>query len=133
MNVFVFGNEDVDFDNNAIKVAKELEGKISGIEFVFVKPNEDLPFTDGSRVVIIDTVEGINNVTVMKDSDLDKLSVVRGTTAHDFDLGFQLRYLKKIGKLGEVTIVGLPMNNEVDYSLIQSILRKLVAQDIQGS
>jgi len=133
MHVFVFGNEDVDFDNNAIKVAKELEGKISGIKFVFVKPNEDLPFTDGGRVVIIDTVDGLHAVTVMGDSDIDKLSVVRGKTAHDFDLGFQLRYLKKIGKLGEVTIIGLPMNEEVDYFLTQSILRKLVAQDMQGS
>jgi hypothetical protein len=52
---------------------------------------------------------------------------------HDFDLGFQLKYLQKIGKLGEVTIIGLPINKTPDYLRIQSILRKLVAQDIQGS
>ena len=52
---------------------------------------------------------------------------------HDFDLAFQLRYLKKLGKLGEITIVGIPQEGEIDYFRIQSILRKLVAHDMQGS
>jgi hypothetical protein len=51
----------------------------------------------------------------------------------DFDLAFQLRYLKKIGRLGEVNVVGVPQDGEVDYSRVMSILRKLVAQDMQGS
>jgi hypothetical protein len=52
---------------------------------------------------------------------------------HDFDLAFQLRYLKKLGKLGEVTIIGIPQEGEIDYLRIQSIFRKLVAHDMQGS
>jgi hypothetical protein len=48
-------------------------------------------------------------------------------------LGFQIKYLKKIGKLGKVTIVGLPMQGELDYLRIQSIFKKLVAQEMQGS
>ena len=54
-------------------------------------------------------------------------------SVHDFDLGFQLKYLKKLGKLGKVTIIGLPQTGEIDYDSIHSILRKLVAQDMQGS
>ena len=53
--------------------------------------------------------------------------------AHDFDLPFQLRYLKKLGKLGTVTVIGIPQEGEVDHLLIKSIFRKLVAQDMQGS
>jgi len=133
MKVYVFGNEDLSFDNQAIKVADELKGQIKGCDFIFVKPNQDLPFVDEKNVVIIDTVEGIDDVKIIEDGDLKNLSVEGKTTAHDFDLGFQLKYLKKIGKLGKVTIVGLPMEKAVNYLRIQSILRKLVAQDIQGS
>ena len=133
MKVYVFGNEDLSFDNRAITIAGKLKGSIERCEFVNVKPNQDLPFVDEKNVVILDTVEGIDDVKIIEDGDLKNLSVEGKTTAHDFDLGFQLKYLKKIGKLGKVTIVGLPMEKAVNYLRIQSILRKLVAQDIQGS
>ena len=133
MKVYVFGNEDTSFDNRAILAAKELQGSIENCEFVFVKPNQDLPFVDEKSVIILDTVADIEEVCVIEGGDLEKISIGGKTTAHDFDLGFQLKYLKKLGKLGKVTVVGLPMNKDTDYLRIQSISRKLVAQDIQGS
>ena len=133
MKVYVFGNEDLSFDNKAIKIAEKLSGSIENCDFAFVKPNQDLPFVDEENVVIMDTVEGIEDIEIIEDADLQHISLGGKTTAHDFDLGFQLRYLKKIGKLGKVTIIGLPMEKDVDYLRIQSILRKFVAQDIQGS
>ena len=133
MNVYVFGNEDLAFDNQAIKVAKQLENKIKGVEFVNIKPNQDLPFMDKNDVVIMDTVEGIDDIEIIENEDLQNISLSGKTSAHDFDLGFQLKYLKKLDKLGKVTIIGLPMEKEIDYLRIQSILRKLVAQDMQGS
>jgi len=134
MKVYVFGNEDIKEDNLAIEVAERLKGKIKDINFIKIKPNEDLPFTGEEFVVILDVIEGIEGVVELKDKELDKLILAKSSTVHDFDLGFQLKYLKKIGKLGRVVIIGLPMQKRyVDYFLIQSILRKLVAQDIQGS
>lgn len=133
MKVYIFGNQDIEEDNAAFKVACKLQGKIENVEFVAIKPNEDLPFEEGQKVVIIDTVQGIDKVRIIHDNDLDKIVFVKSTTVHDFDLGFQLKYLKKLGKVGEVIIIGLPMNGKIDYFLIHSILRKLVAQDIQGS
>jgi Ni,Fe-hydrogenase maturation factor len=133
IKVYVFGNQDLKNDNIAIKIAKELYGKIENINFVFVKPNEDLPFINEENVIIMDVVEKINDVRIITNSDFNKIILSPRTTAHDFDLGFQLRYLKKIGKLGEITIIGLPQKGKVDYLRIQSILRKLVAQDMQGS
>lgn len=133
MKVYVFGNEDVEFDRSAIDLAKDLGGKIEGLDFIYVKPNEDLPFAGENKVFIMDVVEGIKDVEIIENADLENISLMGKTSAHDFDLGFQLRYLKKIGKIGEVTIIGLPMGVNIDYLRIQSILRKLVAQDIQGS
>jgi hypothetical protein len=62
MNVYVFGNEYVAEDKRAIEVARELEGAIAGISFVFVSPNEDVPFVNERHVVILDTVEGLQRL-----------------------------------------------------------------------
>lgn len=133
MNIYVFGNPDVPGDDRAIAIAKKLTGSITGISFIYIQPNQDLPFEGEKKVVIIDSVFGLKKVTNI--NALDSRSIIsspRGSV-HDFDLGFQLKYLQKLGKLGEVTLIGLPMEGEIDQALIQSILRKLVAQDIQGS
>ena len=131
MKVYVFGNEYVAEDKRALEVARELEDTIEGISFVVVSPNEDVPFSGERRVVILDTVQGIHGVALIEGVDDVRLSP-RGSV-HDFDLAFQLRYLKKLGKLGDVTVIGIPQEGELDYLRIRSILRKLVAHDMQGS
>lgn len=133
MKIYVFGNEDFESDRVALRAAKKLEGIIENIEFIKIKPNEDLPFVDESNVVIMDAVQGIKRVEVIEGDYLDKLILSPRNTAHDFDLAFQLKYLKKLGKLGAITIIGLPQEGKIDYIILQSILRKLVAQDIHGS
>ena len=133
MKVYVFGNEDVPEDRRAIEVAERLIDTLEGVSFILVRPNEDVPFADEKRVVVLDTVQGIRDVTLIEGDKIDELILSPRGSVHDFDLAFQLRYLKKIGKLREVTIVGVPQEGEVDYLRIQSILRKLVAHDMQGS
>src|ERR671912_837888 len=133
MNIYVFGNEYVAEDRRAIEVARELEDTVEGISFVFVSPNEDVPFVNERHVVILDTVQGIQDVTLVEGDGIDELILSPRASVHDFDLAFQLRYLKKLKKLGEVTIIGIPQEGEVDYLRTQSIFRKLVAHDMQGS
>jgi hypothetical protein len=133
MRVYVFGNAYVADDRRAIEVAGELRDTVEGISFAFIDPNEDLPFGDERHVVILDTVQGIQDVALLKGDVIDRLILSPRGSVHDFDLAFQLRYLKKLNKLGEVTIIGVPQEGEVDYLRIQAILRKLVAHDMQGS
>ena len=133
MKVYVFGNEYAAEDERAIAVARELEGVIEGISFVFVSPNEDVPFVNERHVVILDTVQELQDVALIEGDEIDGLISSPRGSVHDFDLAFQLRYLKKLNRLGEVTIIGIPQEGEVDYLRIQSILRKLVAHDMQGS
>jgi Ni,Fe-hydrogenase maturation factor len=133
MKVYVFGNQDFEYDNKALTAAKEINDKIPGVEFITINPNGDLPIKDGEDVLIMDTVDGISETTLISDTDLDKIILTKSATAHDFDLSFQIKYLKKLGKLGKVYIIGIPMKGAINYDLIHSTLRKLVAQDIQGS
>ncbi len=133
MKVYVFGGKDVPGDEGAIEVAEGLEGAVEGVSFVFVESNEDVPFLGEERVVILDVVHGIGEVALISGDDIDRFAPPPRGTVHDFDLAFQLKYLKKIGRLGEVYVVGIPQEGRVDYLRVMSILRKLVAQDMQGS
>jgi Ni,Fe-hydrogenase maturation factor len=133
LKVYVFGNEDVPEDRKAIETAQKLDRTVDGVSFVFVQPNEDVPFADEDRVVILDTVHGIRDVELIDRDRIDALILSPRGSVHDFDLAFQLRYLEKIGKLGDVTIIGVPQEGDLDHPRIQSILRKLVAHDMHGS
>jgi Ni,Fe-hydrogenase maturation factor len=133
VEIYVFGNEYVAEDKRALDVARELQGTIEGISFAFVDPNEDVPFVNERHVVILDTVQGIRDVVLVEGDGIDRLILSPRATVHDFDLAFQLKYLRKIGRLGEVKVIGVPQEGEVDYPRVRSILRKLVAQDMQGS
>lgn len=132
MTIYVFGNEDDQIDSLAPKIATKL-GDSAGVIFKFIPPNGDIPTPENKKVNILDTVYGIDKVTLITEKELNKLIPSPRTTAHDYDLSFQLKYLIKIGMLEKVNIIGLPAENEVDYDLIHSIFKKLVAQDIQGS
>lgn len=133
MKIYVFGNEDLPEDNLAFEVAHKISNTIEGVNFLKIKPNEDLPFTGEPLVIIMDVIQGIDKIQVIEGNNLDKLVLSPRTSVHDFDLAFQLKYLKKIGKLGEIKIIGLPQQGNIDYNCLHSILRKLVAHDIQGS
>ncbi len=133
MTIYVFGNHDDVCDNRALKVANKLKKVFPNFTFETVKPNQDLPFADGGDVVIMDVVAGLTQPELINDSQLQKILIPPRSTVHDFDLGFQLAYLKKLGRLGKVSIVGLPMSGKVNYTRIHSIFKKLVAQDMQGS
>jgi hypothetical protein len=130
MKIYVLGNEEVEMDRRAIEVAKKLKN-FPGVNWVTINSNEDLPVE--KYLTLIDTVIGLPEVILLSEKDIEKLIISPGVTAHDYDLGFQLKYLIKIGKLRKVRIIGLPAEGIVDYERIQSILRKLVAQDMQGS
>ena len=131
--IYVFGNTDHDLDNKAIRVLEKLKKDFPEIAFIEIEPNRDLPFDDMETTYILDTVDGLDSVELIEDNDLDNIVNVKSSSVHDFDLGFQIKYLKKLGKLGSVKIIGIPLNKPIDYLRIQFILRKLVAQDMQGS
>jgi Ni,Fe-hydrogenase maturation factor len=131
--VYVFGNEDVSVDNVPLTMSKKLAAEFPMLDFVRVAPNADLPFADQETVIIFDTIQGIPTIRIFHEQDLKHLVLSPRTSVHDFDLGFQLKFLMKIGKLKYITLIGLPMGVDVPYDSIQETFKKLVAQDMQGS
>lgn len=72
---------------------------------------------------------------VVEIDSIERLHANRVCSMHDFDLGYNLKLLKKVGKIDSVRIIGVPMGIGEDLAInqIQSILRKWAAQDMQGS
>ena len=68
-------------------------------------------------------VAGLKKVQVFTEKDLDNIVLSPRTSVHDFDLNFQLKYLKKLGKLKNVIIIGLPMSDSVD---LRSVKEKIL-------
>ena len=105
MRIFIFGNEDLEMDSLPVKMLPELKENFPQHEFIFQDPNEEWDLDE--PFFVIDTVEGLpephtfNGVDAFEDTP--KLSM------HDFDALSNLRFLKKLGKLPEVKVIGLPV------------------------
>jgi hypothetical protein len=107
MEIWLIGNPDLEEDNLPLKLLPDLKKRLPGVSFVVKDPNDewdDIP----DPLIIIDTVQGIKEVTVF--TDLSQFQSTPHVTVHDFDLGMKLRWLQKLGKLPSFFIMGVPMN-----------------------
>lgn len=135
--ILIFGNPLIKKDSIALKIAWKLKEKFSEIEFKEIDSTEDLE-KEGRNLKIIDVVEGINKVkrlTLASSEDYNRLLADRIYSMHDFDLGYNLRLLKKMNLIDRVEIICIPQNvdEKTAFNQIQLILRKWVAQLMQGS
>jgi Ni,Fe-hydrogenase maturation factor len=123
MKILVFGNLLVKKDSLPSRILPKLRKEFNEIEFKEIDATEELQ-AEGRDLVILDAVEGIDEVRVIEDIDQIKQSKVY--SLHDFDLGYNLKLLKKMKLIDSVKIIGVPMRiSEKDaINQIQFILRK---------
>ena len=104
MIVYVFGNPDLPADSLPLRILPELQKRFPQVQFEAKDPNEEWDVPE--ELIVIDTAEGINEVTVF--DDLARFAAVPHVTMHDFDALTNLRYLQKLGKLKKIKIIGVP-------------------------
>ena len=107
--IHIFGNPLLNFDNLPLKLAPKLEKFFPEMDFVIIDPSENLKPIN-KELIIIDTVEGIENVVLI--DDIKKLETGKIYSLHDFDLAFNLKLLQKIGRLKKVKVFGVPMKGD---------------------
>lgn len=105
MKILVFGNNLVKKDSLPLKLIPSLKKLFPSIEFIECDGIENLD-EYGKRLFILDTVEGIKEPCIIHLKDIQKHKVL---SMHDCDLGFNLLLLKKIGKIDDAVIIGVPM------------------------
>jgi len=119
MKIHCLGNEFLKCDSIAKKIADTLQ--ISGIEFVKTDSLEGIK----GDIVILDAAEGIKKTTII--TDLDKIQTIYPVSAHDFDLGTELKLRKATGDIEKVTIIAVPMdgNEEEIKEEIKKIIKNI--------
>ncbi|MDP2684584.1 MAG: hypothetical protein Q8P20_06070 [bacterium] len=123
LTIYIFGNPLLNFDNLPIRLQPELEKLFPDIEFIAMDPNENI-HPENKELIIIDTALDIDEVRVL--DDIDKIQMSPQYSLHDFDLGFNLKLLKKLGKLEKCTIFCVPPNMNKKQALDE--LAELIKQ-----
>jgi len=123
MQILVFGNPLVKKDSLPLKLIPSLKKLFPSIEFIELDGIENLQ-KYGRRLFILDTVEGIKEPCIIPLKYIQNHKVL---SMHDCDLGFNLLLLKKIGKIDDAVIVGIPMKISKKEALgkVTSILSSL--------
>ncbi len=119
--ILVFGNLLLKNDSMPLRLISNLAKEFPYIEFKAFDPNENME-NEGREMNIIDTVEGIEKVTLI--TDIDSIKINRILTMHDFDLGYNLKLLKKLNYIDRVMVFGVPMKIKKEEALRQ--LRELI-------
>lgn len=121
-HVYICGNESVDTDNMPFRLLPLLRENFPDLQFKSFDPTENFP--EDNPLYIIDVVLGVKKVVVLK--DIDQFEDAPHVSVHDADLGFHLKWLRKIGKCPEVFIFGVPAEGERLTILadLNSVLKK---------
>jgi Ni,Fe-hydrogenase maturation factor len=104
MTVFVFGNPDLPADSLPLRILPALKKRCPGVIFKVQDPNEEWEVPE--ELIVIDTVLGVDEVKVF--DDLEDFANTPRVSLHDFDAVTNLRYLRKLGKVRKIKIIGLP-------------------------
>lgn len=121
--IYIFGNELLEFDNLPILLIPDLQKAFPEYEFIHQDPNDNL-HPENKELIIIDSVEGINEVRIL--TDINQIIDSPKFSMHDLDLGFTLKLLKKIDHLNKVTIFCVPMIGDKE-EVLTSLIRELKA------
>ena len=116
-NIYVLGNLLVNQDSLPIRILDKLRKKLPKIEFIEFDPTEDFP--KEKTLNIIDTVLDIDKVILIK--DIDKIKLASIYSLHDFDLGYNLKLMKKFGMINKVNIIGVPPDISEEEAIEQIV------------
>lgn len=102
-NLYVFGNEFIKEDALAHEVANHFN---TSAKVIHCSSPEFLLETKEQDLLILDVVENIKKPILIEDiSELASRTIL---SLHDFDLGYILQLLDKLGKKKNIKIIGIP-------------------------
>lgn len=134
MKVYVLGNPLVVADSMPLRMLPFLKKALPDVEFMEIDPSEEFPIEE--TMVFMDTVEAaenVENVTVLE--GIGRITDNPRGTLHDYGLGMQLKLMSKLGKLGKVYVICIPMSSSFESALKQAAekIRQVRASLSSGS
>lgn len=125
--IYVFGNDDVQQDSLPGKLIPHLKQQFPDINFIHADPTEN--WHQGEKnIVIIDTVEGIKDVTLFDSLDSFQQQTNQ-TSLHDYDVYTDIALMKKIGKITLAKIIGVPIGKQSNKVLndVSPLIKRVLA------
>lgn len=104
--ICVFGNPLLKEDSLPLKMLPELRKAFPDIDFIEFDPSDNIHEL-GKDLIIMDTVKNMRKVRIIE--NMDSIETDKIYSLHDFDLGQNLKLLKKLGMIEKVRIIGVPM------------------------
>jgi len=123
--IYVFGNPLVKEDSLPLRLIDKLRKEFPSLDFKEFDTVEDLELE--KELNIIDTVKGIKKVELIE--DVDKIVTDKIYSIHDFDLGYNLKLLKKMKMIDKVRIFGIPMEINENKAFLE--LGKLISKVLE--
>ena len=114
--IHVFGNQKVKTDSVPLKILPKLKEQFPQIKFIVKDPTEVINHQE-DEWWILDTVQGVNNVTIIDDPSV--FANQSSLSVHDYDLTFEIKLLLKLGKLKKIKIVAIPHFMQKDQALVK--------------
>ena len=123
MDILVFGNAAYSPDSLPLRILPDLRQRLPGNRFLALDPNEEWEVS--GDLTVIDTVINLNRPMIFR--SLDAFRTSPRCSTHDFDALAQLRLLSKLGRIGRVTVIGLPpqMSEAAASDFIATVLAEL--------
>ncbi len=109
LKIFVYGNALMEEDSKALRISRRI--KIKGVIFKEMDAVEDF---DVENPVIMDVAD-TDKVEIITDEN--RLKQPRLYAAHDFDLAFQLKLLKKAGMIKSFKVIAVPAGVDEERTL----------------
>lgn len=109
--IYVLGNPLLPSDSLPLKLLPHLRENCPDFLFEILDPTEEISLGVEQDLILIDTIIGVNKVTVFH--NLSSLVLSPRVTVHDYDLPINLGMLQKLGKIKKITIIGIPSKGEI--------------------
>lgn len=104
-DLYVFGNDFLEYDNFTGKVADCLKEKVNVIKC----SSPDLLLDSKSReILIMDILKDAPKPVII--NDISRIKAGKILSLHDFDVGFFLNLMKRMGMDRKIKIIGIPDN-----------------------
>ncbi|MFA4906966.1 MAG: hypothetical protein WC602_01715 [archaeon] len=115
--IFVFGSESWN-DSIAFRTAERLKEEFGEkAEFVFADDLSAKEFGE-KEFQGIDAASGIRKVELIE--SIDALGESRGMSVHGFDLAFQLKLLKKTGRISGIKVIAIPLGYGIEKAVAET-------------
>jgi len=121
--VLVFGNRLINNDSVPLMLIPTLKKEFPDIDFMEFDSIEDIE-NEGSIIYILDSVENIDKVTIIR--DIDRIEISKHLyTMHDMDLGYMLKLMQKVNMIDDIVIFGIPIKGIPKSEILNQLKEKI--------